>query len=512
MAEGVLTAANGNGSHAAGVNGDANGHLDARALAAAERAAIDQSTRLPVLVFFGAAVFWLLVGSLLAMLASIKLHNPTFLGGVSWLTFGRVRPAHLNAVVYGWANQAGIGAILWLMARLSRAQMMFPRLLVASAAIWNFGVAVGIVSLLAGYSTGIEWLEFPPYVPPILTLALGMCSVWTYFIFKNRRERHVYVTQWYIFGSLLWMPWVYMVATTMLIFAPVTGVVQGSVNWWFAHNVLGLWITPIGVGAAYYIIPKVIGRPIHSYYLSIMGFWALALFYSWAGTHHLIGGPLPAWFISAGIVGSVMMFLPVGAVALNHHFTMVGHFNKLRYSPSLRFVVFGAMFYTVASVQGSLEALRAVNLYTHFTHYTIGHAHAGLYGFFTMVMFGTIYYIVPRLTGWEWYSGKLIGLHFWTTAVGISLYFIALTIGGWWQGTQMAQAQPSFITIVQNTIPYLHLRSVAGTLMTVGHCVFALLFVLNLLHIGERRKGPTYFVAQKIAPQPLESAAVPAGV
>src|SRR5262249_9079710 len=196
-------------------------------------------------------------------------------------------------------------------------------------------------------------------------------------------------------------------------FGPATGVVQATTNWWFAHNVLGLWITPVGVGAAYYLIPKVIGRPIYSYYLSIIGFWSLALFYSWAGTHHLIGGPLPAWWVSAGIVASVMMFVPVGAVAVNHHMTMVGFFRPLPVSATLRFVVFGGMAYTVTSVQGSLQALRDVNEVTHFTHYTVGHAHLGLYGFYTMTVFGAMYYVVPRLTGREWASAKLIRLHFW---------------------------------------------------------------------------------------------------
>src|SRR5262249_5230185 len=198
----------------------------------------------------------------------------------------------------------------------------------------------------------------------------------------------------YLFGAVFWFPWLYTVANLLLLYEPVRGVVQASVNWWYGHNVLGLWFTPIGLAAAYYLIPKVIGRPIYSYYLSIIGFWALALFYSWAGAHHLIGGPLPAWLITVSVVGSVMMFIPVGVVALNHHMTMVGHFDALRYSPTLRFVVLGAMSYTAVSVQGSFEALRTMNEVVHFTHYTIAHAHLGLYAFFTMIMFGSMYYIV----------------------------------------------------------------------------------------------------------------------
>ena len=162
---------------------------------------------------------------------------------------------------------------------------------------------------------------------------------------------------------------------------------------------LGTFFTPIGLAAIYYIIPKVLGRPVYSYYLSILGFWSLALFYNWAGAHHIIGGPVPAWLTTVSIIGSMMMFIPVTTTAINFHMTMRGHFGVLRYSPSLRFVVFGAVCYTIVSAQGSIMALRVINEPTHFTHHTIGHAHLGLYAFYTMVIFGCMYYIIPRLTG-----------------------------------------------------------------------------------------------------------------
>ena len=274
-------------------------------------------------------------------------------------------------------------------------------------------------------------------------------------------------------------------------FGPGTGVAQATTNWWFAHNVLGLWLTPVGVGTAYYLIPKVLGRPVYSYYLSVIGFWSLALFYSWAGMHHLIGGPIPAWMSSASVVGSMMMFIPVAAVAMNHHMTMRGHFRQLRFSPTLRFVVFGAVAYTAVSMQGSLEALKIVNVVTHFTHYTVAHAHLGVYGFFTMIMFGATYYILPRLTGREWASARMIRMHFWLCAIGIMLYFTALSIGGWFQGRALINAEIPFIKIVVNTVPYLWHRSVAGILMTTGHVLFAILVYMNVRGYGKERSGPT---------------------
>jgi cytochrome c oxidase cbb3-type subunit 1 len=269
----------------------------------------------------------------------------------------------------------------------------------------------------------------------------------------------------------------------MLIFEPARGTVQALVNWWFAHNILGLWFTPIALGAVYYFLPKVLGRPIHSYYLSVLGFWSLAFFYNWAGVHHLIGGPVPAWVQTAGIAASFMMVVPVVVVAINHHMTMVGNFSALRYSPTLRFVVFGAVSYTIASLQGSSMAIRSWSEVTHFTHYTVAHAHLGMYAFFTMVMFGSIYYIMPRLMLKEWPSATLISAHFWTTAVGVIVYVIALSIGGVQQGLAMNDPEkyPVFLQIVEMTKKYLLTRSLAGVLMTIGHLVFAVNFVWMLV-------------------------------
>ncbi|MGD9653365.1 MAG: cbb3-type cytochrome c oxidase subunit I, partial [Candidatus Dadabacteria bacterium] len=255
---------------------------------------------------------------------------------------------------------------------------------------------------------------------------------------------------------------------------------------------LTVWFTPAGLAAAYYFIPKVIGRPIHSYYLSLIGFWTFALFYNWNGIHHLVGGPLPTWLISVSIVASVLMFIPVIAVAINHHMTMVGHFNKLKSSPTLRFIVFGAVSYTAVSFQGSIEAIRAQSEVTHFTHYTIGHAHLGLYAFVTMIMFGSIYYIMPRIVKWEWPYPRLIKVHFWLVASGVILYFAAMTIGGVFQGLYMNDAARPFMDSVEVTRPYLMARSIGGSMMLLGQIVFIYLFSLMLFRKGAYRVLPPW--------------------
>ncbi len=466
-----------------------------RVKSAAERAAIDASCRGPVLAFASSAVFWLLLGSVLAFVASLKLHVPYFLTGSAELTFGRVRMAHLQAVGIGWASLASVTACLWLMCRLSRVELIYPKMLYLAAALWNVGVVLAVFGIIFGEGQSVEWLDAPPYAPPFFVAALGLVSAWTVAAFRRRREAHVYVSQWYILAALFWFPWLYLVAQFTIFWAPVTGVVQPIVNWWFGHNTLGLWFTPVALGAAYYLIPKIIGRPVHSYYLSIIGFWSLALFYSWAGMHHLIGGPIPAWLSTASTVGSMMMFIPVIAVAINHHMTMLGHFHRLRYSPALRFTVFGAISYTLVSFQGSLMALKSVSETVHFTHYIVAHAHLGAYAFVTMIFFGLFYYMIPRLTGREWSSSVLIRIHFWCAAVGITTYFVSLSIGGWWQGRMMNNPDVALARITTYLLPYLFARSVAGGLLAVGHVAFAASFVMNLAGWGKQRSGgPTLFV------------------
>lgn len=455
----------------------------------AELSAIDASTKAPALYFLGSSVLWLILGTAFALIASFKMHSPEFLGQYEWLTFGRVRTAHLNAVVYGWSVNASFAVALWLMARLARSEVRHAGLLTLAAVFWNIGVTVGVAGILAGDSTSIEWLEIPAYATPILFFAYALVGAWALITFRFGRAKHIYVSQWYLLAALFWFPWIYSVAQVMLLFEPTRGTVQALVNWWFAHNVLGLWFTPVGLAAIYYFLPKVLGKPIHSYYLSVLGFWSLAIFYNWAGVHHLIGGPVPVWVQTAGIAASFMMVVPVLVTAINHHLTMGGSFSALKYSPTLRFIVFGAVNYTLTSLIGSLMSMRSFAEVAHFTQHTVAHAHHGLYAFFTMVMFGAIYYILPRITLKEWPSAKLISLHFWACAVGVTIMVTALTIGGLEQGINLnvlhagadgAKVPMPFLHVMAETLKWLEWRSYSGVLITVGHLAFAINFAWML--------------------------------
>lgn len=453
------------------------------------RRVVDASTRRPVVAFIVSATVWLLIGSLLALIASFKFQFPDWWTQQPWLTFGRIRPAHLNTVIYGWISMAGVGVGTWLWARLLKTELRGQWLLLLSVALWNVGMVVGTIGILAGYSRSIEWVEMPYAAFAFIVPALLLVVVSFVQTLRKRHVHHLYISVWYLGAAILWGPFL-LIAFLLPIYS---GVPEATANWWYAHNILGLWITPPGLAAAYYFIPKVIGRPVYSYHLSYLGFWTLALFYNWAGVHHLVGGPVPQWLETVSIAFSAMMIIPVIVVAVNHHMTIIGHFKKLKYSPTLRFVVFGAMSYTTVSLQGSLQSFRYWQEVTHFTHYTIAHSHLGVYAFATMIAFGSIYYIMPRVTKWEWGSPRLVSLHFWTTGLGVGAYFTALTIGGVLQGLQMLDPDVAFLTVVENTKPWLVVRSVSGTLMTVGHFVFAYLLYRIVTQSGTRPEGPTYF-------------------
>ncbi len=463
--------------------GDTDASLTQKELS--DRLIADKSTALPTFVCLLTAMCWLIVGSAAAIIASIKLHEPDWLVSQAWLTFGRMRSIHLNSVIYGWASMAGVGVSLWLIPRLLKTPLVGAKFVYWGAIIWHVALMCGVAAIGAGYTDGMEWLEMPWQIDIFIVLGGALMGLPLFLTLANRKVDHLYVSVWYIGAALIWFPILFFIANIPDLHFGVQG---AAMNWWYGHNALGLWFTPIGLGAAYYFIPKVLGRPIYSYNLSLLGFWCLAFFYSQVGGHHLIGGPLPTWMVTLSIVQSMMMIIPVFAVAVNHHMTVGGNIKAVIHSPTLRFIVLGSMLYVAASVQGSLEALRSVNVITHFTHYTVAHAHLGMYGFFTLVMFGSIYFIMPRIVDWEWPHPWMISAHFWLVAIGFAVYFIGLTIGGWLQGSAMVDAAKPFMDSVAVTLPYLKSRSIGGGLMVLGHLIFMIHFILISLRYGTKKE------------------------
>lgn len=455
-----------------------------------ERVAADRSSAFPVFMFIGFACMWLLFGGIAGLTASLKLHWPDWLVSEAWMTFGRIRTVHLTAVLYGWITNAELGIIIWLMPRLLRTPLMGSMWIMMGGALVNIAIASGIGAIGVGWTDGLEYLEMPWQIG--IFFAAGMVCIIgpVMYTLVNRKVESLYVTTWYHTAGLLWITLLFIVGKMPGVHF---GVQQAAMNWWYGHNVLGLWFTPVAVGAIYYFLPKIIARPIRSYNLSILGFWTLAFFYAQVGGHHLVGGPVPGWLITLSIVQSMMMIIPVLAFSINMALTMKGRTRLARYSPTLRFVMFGGFMYLLSSLQGSFEALRSVQQVAHFTHFTVAHAHLGAYGFVTMVLFGAIYFMLPRVLHWEWPYPRLISLQFWLAAVGIGIYFVGLSIGGWLQGVAMLDGTRPFMESVQVTLPYLQSRSVGGALMLASHLVFVGHFLAMVLRFGPTRTGAALF-------------------
>jgi len=454
------------------------------------RAAADASSAPVVFFFLCCAVAWLLVASAAGLTASLKLHEPDWLSQHAWTSFGRIRTIHLNAVAYGWAPMAGLGIAMFVLPRLFGTPLVGGRFALLGGALWNAALVAGLGAIGAGFGDGLEWLEIPWQVDGLFVAGGALVGVPLVLTMLRRRVAHLYVSVWYMGCALFWFPVLFLVANIPGLHG---GVQQAAMNWWFGHNVLGLFYTPLALATVYYFVPKVIGRPVQSYNLSLLGFWGLAFFYGQVGGHHLIGGPVPGWMVTLSIVQSMMMVLPVAAFAVNQQQTLRGHLSALRWSPTLRFIVIGGLMYVASSVQGSLEALRSVNAITHFTHYTVAHAHLGLYGFVSMVFFGAIYFVMPRATGREWPHPRWIAWHFWLVCTGLAVYVVGLSIGGWLQGEAMLDAARPFAESMTLTVPYLKARSLGGALMVAGHLVFAAHFAVLVLGGGPQRSGAALF-------------------
>jgi len=447
-------------------------------LHAVTRNAIDASLRTPVLFFIRSSVLWLVLGSLLSLIAAFKLAIPSFCDGPSFLTYGRLFPVSCGLLLYGWATPLGIGVSLWLMARLCGTPLRYTKLLTSAAVLWNCGVFLGSLAVLCGYSTSVEWLEYPHWASFILLVSFLLMGIWAVLLFSTRQPRSLYVSQWYLLAALCSFPWLYATANLLLIWMPIQGSAQGPVHWWYVGNFIGLWLTPLALAVTYYIIPKITGAPVYSYYLTVLGFFSLILFTAWSGMSYLIGGPIPAWMVSASVVANVLMLIPVAAVVVNFYKMLQGQYAAIIESPALRFVTVGIIFYITVTVMGFFSTFPSINAVVHFTSYTNGLIMLSLFGFFGMTLFGAVYYIVPRLSHLSWSSTSLIRNHFWLAVTGVSLMAFSMMMGGLIEGIALEDPEITFVNILSYAAPWRWLIAFSWILLLMSFISFARLFVM----------------------------------
>jgi cytochrome c oxidase cbb3-type subunit 1 len=456
-----------------------------------ERATIDRSVRLPVLFFLTSGLVWLLVSTVLALMASVRLHSPGWmdLDCFTWLNWGRLQPAFLNSLVYGWGFQAAFGVSLWIMARLCRNPLRNPVTLVVAGHLWNIGITIGVLTILLGAQGPAELLEFGRTAWLLLFAAFAIIVVWMVLMFASRRPGADYVSQWYVLAACFWFPWLFLTANVFTSPKTASGLHAALTAAWYSNGVLFLFLVPVAVATAYYLIPKIIGRPLHSYYLAIAGFWSLAIFGGWAGAHKLIGGPFPTWLTAVSGAAQVFLLIPVVCVAANHFLTVRGLHGLIQVSPTLRFVFGGAIFY----VGGHLVAA-GLALFPGLSQFTAawdGLKFMIIYSYFTMTMFGAIYFLMPRLTGCEWLSPKMIRFHFWFSIYGSGAIGVLLVIGGVFQASSINSWSRNFSGAVENTSGF-HVGATLGWLMLLAaNCVFFFHFLLMSLRLGRRSERAT---------------------
>jgi cytochrome c oxidase cbb3-type subunit 1 len=478
-----------------------------------ERALIDQAARGPVLTFFTTAIFWLLVSSVLGYIASKKLHAPDFVLGpeflyrwlhvdgiVRWifdhLSYGRVWPAYTTALVYGWCSLAGMGVATWLIGRLTRVAIKAPGVLQFGALFWNVGVAAGVVTILCGYNSGLEYFEMHRAARVCLFVGYLFIGVWGLILFRYRREVTPYISVWYLVAAFFLFPW-FFGTTEVLSSLPFGGVMKNVVNAWYQNGLFNLWFGCIGIAAAYYLIPKVINRPIYSYNLATIGFWSWIFLSGLTAMTRLSGGPIPAYLVTISIAASILLIIPILTLTTNFVRTVKGHTGMMASSPTLRFTYVGTIFFSIAAGLSVLSALRSVDSYTHFTAWTYGQMHLITVGFFSMVMFGAIYYITPRLVGCEWLSRTLIKLHFFGTAYGAGTIIALFLLGG--LATGFALNEPTgdkmaFYNVNGIGNAYMPVKTYIGyVLFGVSQIIFAFHFLLMRLRIGQPSGEPTLF-------------------
>ena len=438
--------------------------------------------------FAYAVMFWGIVGMLAGLWAAVSMYYPALNLGIPATTFGRMRPVHTNAVIFAFVGNGIFMGVYYSLQRLCKTRMFSDKLSKIHFWGWQLIIVAGAITLWAGKTTGKEYaeLEWP--------LDIAIAFVWIIFGINmfgtiiRRRESHIYVAIWFYIATWVTVAMLHIVNSVEL---PVSmwksyswyaGVQDALVQWWYGHNAVAFFLTTPYLGLMYYFLPKAANRPIYSYRLSIIHFWALIFIYIWAGPHHLLYTALPDWAQSLGVVFSIMLIAPSWGGMLNGLFTLRGAWDKVKEEPVLKFLVVAITCYGMATLEGPLLSLKSVNTISHFTDWTIAHVHIGALGWNGFLTFGVLYWLIPRMWNTTLYSKKLAGTHFWIGTIGIVLYAIPLYWAGftqsmmWKSFTEEGQLRFQFLETVTHIIPMYVTRSIGGGLYLIG----AVLMVYNL--------------------------------
>ncbi len=439
-----------------------------------------------IIWFLGSAVFWLVFGTTVGEYLGIKFSAPD-IDHVSWLSFGRLRPVHTNAVFWGWASIALVGLAYYVVPRISNVPIHSIRKGYLTLIAMNIAVALGSIFLMAGINnSGGEYRE---YIWPIMAIfGSGILLTVVNFIktIAKRKTKEIYVSNWYIVSALM-----FLMVITFIAYYPSwqDGLGETIIQGYYMHQGVGMWFMLFCLGLMYYFLPQQLNKPIYSYSLGILAFWTQILFYTLIGTHHFIFSAIPWWMQTIAIIGSVGMVIPVVAGTTNFLMTFKGSWNKISHSYTLPFYLVGIIFYFTGSLQGTAEAFRFTNLLWHFTDFTVAHSHITMYGIVTFMLWAFIYTLLPRITGKE-PPQVAVGAHFWLALIGLLFYTIPLMTGATMKGLMLMDSKP-FIDAVVLMKPFWLWRAIGGSLMWLSHIVFAYNFYMMVNKNAENKLPST---------------------
>lgn len=428
------------------------------------------------------AVLWFPIFTTLGMIMAIKFFVPTFLTDSAFDTFGRIRPAHVNGLLFGFLSSGLIGAMYYVAPRLSHVSLYKPILGKAAAVLWNGGVLAGVILIMSGDTQAREYAEMPWVVDVVIMITLIIIAITIIGTIIKRRERKLYVSLWFFAAIFLWFPIVYFVGNVM--WRPPSGALFGLtdaiVNWFYGHNVLGLWFTPFGLALWYYFIPKLTKRALYSVTLSLISFFALAFFYTGVGGHHLLQSSIPDWLKTIAVATSGLMLISVLTFATNIGMTIRGTWHSMFKNVPLRFIMFGFICYILVSIQGTFQAFQDINLYIHYSQWTVMHSHLALFGAFAITIMGMMYWLVPRISGKTLWSKKLMDVSWWVTFLGFIIFMAGMLLAGlvanasWFVHQTIAQALPTLT-------PYFIVRAIGGGIVVVAAFLFAIDIIMTIL-------------------------------
>ena len=415
------------------------------------------------------SAFWFAAATSLGMIGAGYLIAPDFLANIEYVHFGRVRPMHINAVLFGFVTPGLLAAAFYYIPRLLRTELFSHKLGVFSAIFWNITVASGLVGISLGYTQGREYAELPWPVDIMVVISFSLVVFNILMTVRQREERILYVSIWYTTAAVVLTSITYCLGN--VIWKPDTGALVGIPDaillWFYGHNIFGLLLTPMGLGVAYYVLPIATRSPLYSHSLSLLGFWSLIIVYTHIGTHHLLQVPVPTWLKTISIVDSIAMVIPVMIVLINLWYTIKGKLGEIHADIGAKFVLTGTIYYFFVNIQGSMMALPHVQRITHFNNWVVGHAHIGVLGFAGITALGGLYFILPKITGKPLYSKFLADVQYWLVLIGVTGFAIVLTIAGLIQGNAWYNGETLYRTLPMIQ-PYYILRASLGAFIMIG--------------------------------------------